>query len=85
MFQKIRKALNKLRNEQKSNSRWITVLTTKDIHFSTICKMALDEEDIPVLVFDQRDSSYNAFGDIVVQVLKEDMIRAQKILNLPNE
>lgn len=85
MFQKIREALNKLRKEQNSNSRWVTVLTTADEHLSTICKMALDEEEIPVLVFDQRDSSYNNFGYIVLQVLKEDLIQAQKILNLPNE
>jgi hypothetical protein len=47
--------------------------------------MALEEEEIPVLIFDQRDSSYNTFGEIHLQVLKEDVIRAQKILNSPNE
>jgi hypothetical protein len=47
--------------------------------------MALEEEEIPVLIFDQRDSSYNTFGDIQLQVLNEDVTRAQKILNSSNE
>jgi len=55
------------------------------MHYSVICKMALEEEEIPVLIFDQRDSSYNTFGDIQLQVLNEDVTRAQKILNSSNE
>ena len=84
VIKRIRRLLNLVEKDQNSN-RWKTILRTTDMHYSVICKMALEEEEIPVLIFDQRDSSYNVFGDIVVQVLKEDMIQAQKILNLPNE
>lgn len=80
----IRRLLN-LKEKEPNSNRWETILSTRDIHYSAICKMALEEEGIPVLVFDQRDSSYNTFGDIHLQVLKEDVIRAQKILNSPNE
>lgn len=80
----IRRLLN-LTEKEPNNNRWETILSTRDIHYSAICKMALEEEEIPVLIFDQRDSSYNTFGEIHLQVLKEDVIRAQKILNSPNE
>lgn len=30
--------------------------------------MTLESEGIPVMIFDQRDSSYNSFGDMYLQV-----------------
>jgi hypothetical protein len=84
VIKRIRRLLNLVEKDQNSN-RWKTILRTTDMHYSVICKMALEEEEIPVLIFDQRDSSYNAFGDIQLQVLNEDVTRAQKILNSSNE
>lgn len=42
--------------------------------------MKLEEEGIKVLVFDQRDSSYNAFGYVYLQVHKQNVERAEQIL-----
>lgn len=85
MIKKIKKIWEALITPKNINTKWETVLITKDSYYSTISKIALEEEGIPVMVFDQRDSSYNTFGDIHLQVLKEDVIKAQKILNSPNE
>lgn len=48
--------------------RWKTVYQTKNELSIRILKMTLESEGIPVMIFDQRDSSYNSFGDMYLQV-----------------
>lgn len=85
MLKSLKRIWEKLNSQKEIDSKWVTVVITSDSYYSSICKIALEEEGIPVMIFDQRDSSYNAFGDIHIQVLKEDVIKAQKTLNLPDE
>jgi len=85
MLKNIKKIWKELTTQKNSDSKWVTVLSTGDIYYSSIYKNALENERIPVMVIDQRDSSYNTFGLIHIQVLKEDVIKAQKILNSPDE
>jgi len=42
--------------------------------------MKLENEGIRVMIFDQRDSSYNTFGYIYINVQQEDLIKAQEII-----
>lgn len=51
--------------------KWKTVWQTKNEHSIRILKLALESEGIPVMIFDQRDSSYNSFGDMYLQVPSE--------------
>lgn len=85
MLKNLKKIWAALNTPKNTNSKWITVLSTSDSYYSTICKNTLEQEGIPVMVFDQRDSSYNTFGYIHLQVLQKDVVKAQKILNLPDE
>ena len=48
--------------------KWKTVYQTKNEVSIRILKMTLESEGIPVMIFDQRDSSYNSFGDMYLQV-----------------
>ena len=45
-----------------------------------IFRLKLEEEGIPVMIWDERDSSYNAFGYVHLQVLNEDQDLAKKII-----
>lgn len=59
---------------------WITVMQSVDIHSIEIAKMRLEDEGIRCIVFNQKDSSYNAFGYIYLQVFVEDVERAKELL-----
>jgi hypothetical protein len=60
--------------------RWTTVFLTKDEATIRIYKLKLETEEIPVMIFDQRDSSYNAFGDMYLQVPVEFEERAKALI-----
>jgi len=47
--------------------------------------MQLVEADIPAVIFDQRDSSYQAFGYLYLKVHREHLEKAREILNLTHE
>lgn len=47
--------------------------------------MQLEEAEIPAVIFDQRDSSYQAFGYIYLKVRSEQLEKAREILNLTHE
>ena len=64
-----------------SQPKWVTVHQTISEHESQIIKLALESEGIPVMVFNQRDSSYNAFGFIYLQVPVDREKEANKIVN----
>ncbi len=47
--------------------------------------MQLVEAEVPAVIFDQRDSSYQAFGYLYLKVRQEDLEKAREILNLTHE
>jgi len=61
-------------------SNWTTVYQSSDEYMVTIQKLKLEDEQIPVIQFDQRDSSYNAFGYIYLQVPTELTEKATQII-----
>lgn len=71
----------KLVNEPK----WLTVYQSIEEHSVYIRKLKFESEGIPTMVFDQRDSSYNAFGYVYLQVPSEQVENANKILREFNE
>lgn len=64
---------------------WESVYQSQNEIELRIKKLKLEDESIPVMIFDQRDSSYNAFGYLYLHVRKEDVERALKILNTDHE
>lgn len=61
-------------------TRWMTVYLSKNDALVHIIKLKLESEGIPVMIFDQRDSSYNSFGDIYVQVQNEHIEKAKELI-----
>lgn len=76
MLQKI-----KLVNE----SEWVTIEESTDEYSIRIKKILLEDEGIPAILFDQRDSSYNTFGYIYLKVHKKNESEARKLLNSKHE
>lgn len=64
---------------------WVTVEESSDEYSIRINKIRLEDEGIPAIIFDQRDSSYNAFGYIYLKVHKENEAKARKLLNSNHE
>ncbi len=64
---------------------WVTVEESTDEYSIRIKKLLLEDEGIPAILFDQRDSSYNAFGYIYLKVHKENESKARKLLNSKHE
>ncbi len=60
---------------------WISIYQSKFSHSIEIVKMRLQDEDIPVQIWNQMDSSYQAFGEIHINVKKEDEERAKRIID----
>lgn len=68
-----------------NESDWVTVDQSLDEYSIRINKIRLEDEGIPAILFDQRDSSYNAFGYIYLKVQKENESKALKLLNSDHE
>jgi hypothetical protein len=47
--------------------------------------MQLQEAGVPAVIFDQRDSSYQAFGYIYLKVQRNELDKARKILKIGHE
>ena len=68
-----------------NESQWVTIVESTDEYSIRINKLLLEDEGIPAIIFDQRDSSYNAFGYIYLKVHKENESEARKLLNSEDE
>ena len=66
-------------------SQWVTIVESTDEYSIRINKLLLEDEGIQAIIFDQRDSSYNAFGYIYLKVQKENESEARKLLNSEHE
>ncbi|MDG1332241.1 MAG: DUF2007 domain-containing protein [Crocinitomicaceae bacterium] len=58
----------------------MTVYDSTEEYTIHIKKLALEDAGIPATIFDQRDSSYNAFGYIYLQVKSEHKEQALQVL-----
>lgn len=67
--------------ELTKEKKWISIHQSMDPFSIEIFKLKLEDEGIPVLVWDERDSSYNAFGYLHLQVLSEDQEKAKTIID----
>jgi len=82
---RIANLLKKLNLLKKAENDWVTVLQSTDEYTVRIQKLKLEDHEVPVTIFDQRDSSYNAFGYIYLNVPKEYEERALEIINTDHE
>ncbi len=80
MMKTIREQLATFNIKLFHEPRYVAVFRTKETHLISLYKLLLEEQDIPVVVFNQRDSSYNAFGDISLNVPRQFEEAAKKII-----
>ena len=69
-----------LRTKLVKEPKWVSVYDSHEEYSVRIKKLALEDAGIPVMIFDQRDSSYNAFGYIYLHVPTEHKERALQVL-----
>ena len=58
---------------------WVSVFNTQKFHEAEIVKAVLEDNDIPTIVLNKKDSSYH-FGAFEVHVKKDCVLRAIKII-----
>lgn len=64
---------------------WVVVYQSHEEYSVHIRKLKLESEGIPTMIFDQRDSSYNAFGFVFLHVPAQEEEHARKVLTETNE
>lgn len=59
---------------------WISVFETDQLYRAELVKDILCDNDIDAVILNQKDSSYNTFGEIKVMVSQEDQEQAEEII-----
>lgn len=80
LIQKLREKWTTLRTKLVNEPKWVSVYDSHEEYSIHIKKLALEDAGIPVTIFDQRDSSYNAFGYIYLHVPTELKEQALQVL-----
>lgn len=85
LIRRLKNKLVSLRVKLVKEPNWESVFQTNHEYEIRIKKLLLEDENIPVMIFDQRDSSYNAFGYLYLYVKTNDVEKAIILLNTDNE
>ena len=64
---------------------WITIYQSRDEYSVIIKQMILKDAQIPSLIFNQKDSSYQSFGYIHLKVKQQHKEEAIQLLKIENE
>ncbi len=59
---------------------WTSVFETNQLYKAELIKDILCDNDIDAVILNQKDSSYNSFGEIYVMVNKEEKEKAEGII-----
>lgn len=81
MFKKLKIWLQKKFPNETTFNRNKIVYKTTELYLAKIMQLKLEEEGIPVIVINKRDTSYNSFGQIELYVREEHVIRAKYIID----
>ena len=63
-------------------NNWNKVFSSIDYFKIQILKGLLSKNQIPSIIMNKQDSSYNLFGDIELYVKSQDMNNAKKLIGL---
>lgn len=80
LIRSLREKWTVLRTKLVNEPKWVSVYQSFEEFSIHIKKMALEDAEIPVTIFDQRDSSYKAFGYISILVPTEFREKALHVL-----
>jgi hypothetical protein len=59
---------------------WVKIFSTTDLQKAEIMRVVLEENGIPCVVINKKDSSYLTFGEIELYVQQEDSLNALRII-----
>ena len=65
-------------------NNWNKVFSSTNYFKIQIIKGLLSKNQIPAIIMNKQDSSYNLFGDIELYVKSQDMNNAKKLIGLKN-
>jgi len=85
LIRKMKNRLTALWTKLIPEPEWVTIFESRDEYVVRIKHMQLVEAEVPAVIFDQRDSSYQAFGYLYLKVRREHLEKAHEILNLTHE
>mmetsp|Transcript_24100 Transcript_24100/g.32315 ORF Transcript_24100/g.32315 Transcript_24100/m.32315 type:complete len:90 (-) Transcript_24100:95-364(-) len=85
LIRKLKSHWTNLRMKLVQEPEWVTIFDSRDEYIVRIKHMQLTEAEVPAVIFDQRDSSYQNFGYIYLKVHREHLEQANEILKLTHE
>ena len=85
LIQKIKAKLTVLRMKLVPETNFVTVYQGTNEYSARIFKLKLEDAGIPVIIVDERDSSYNAFGYVYLKVQRENEEIATELIEDKNE
>lgn len=60
---------------------WVKIFASVDVQLVEIMRSLLDENSIISVVLNQKDSMYNAFGDVELYVHRDFVVQAKHLIN----
>ncbi|GAB5416162.1 MAG: hypothetical protein Crog4KO_12540 [Crocinitomicaceae bacterium] len=85
LIRKLKNRWTNLRTKLIKEPEWVTIYESRDEYLVRIKHMQLKEAEVPAVIFDQRDSSYQSFGYLYLKVHTEHLEQANEILNATHE
>jgi hypothetical protein len=67
-------------NKEKEEA-WEMIFSSTLMYRVELLKELLENEDIPAVIMNKKDSSYLAFGEVELYTLRDDVLRAKQIVN----
>jgi Putative prokaryotic signal transducing protein len=64
-----------------TNEQWEVIYSSTVLYKVEMLKDLLDIEDIPAVIVNKKDSSYLAFGEIELNIRRDDVLKAKLIVN----
>ncbi len=61
------------------NEGWEVIYSSTLLYKAEMLKDLLENEDIPSVIVNKKDSSYLAFGELEVNVRRDDLLKAKLI------
>jgi hypothetical protein len=65
----------------KADEQWEVVYSSPLLYKVEMLKDLLGNEEIPAVIVNKKDSSYLAFGEIELNIRRDDVLRAKLIVN----
>ena len=66
---------------KSAEEQWEVIYRSTLLYRVEMLKDLLENEEIPAVIINKKDSSYLSFGEIELHVLRDDVLKAKIIVN----